>query len=82
MLSICCVGVYGCQPENPSVCFGMKPLTRPEVGEGRKVREKTEEVSQQKGAEEISRLERAVKRRRTTQLTEVSMVSGFCGSFV
>ena len=53
---------------------------------GRKIREKTvswqrrpEEVSQQKGAEELSRLETAVKRR--TQSTEVSMASSFYGGF-
>ena len=54
--------------------------TRPEVGEGRNVREKAE-VSQQKGVEEMSRLKRAVKRKRKTQSTEVSMACGFCGSF-
>ena len=51
-----------------------------EEGERKKVREKRE-VSQQKGADEISRLERAVKRRRRTQSTGISMASGFCGSF-
>ena len=47
-----------------------------ETGSGRG----KEGANQQKGAEEISRLERAVKRRRT-QSTEVSMASGYCGSF-
>ena len=55
---------------------------RLEVEEGREVWEKTERGSWQSRAEETSQLERAVKRRRRTQSTEVSMASDFCGSFV
>ena len=54
---------------------------RPEVDEGKKVPEKTERASWQRKAEETSRLESAVKRRRRTQSIEVSIASGFCGSF-
>ena len=68
--------VCGCQSENPFVCFSAKPtqracardLPRDQKDEGSEVREKTEESSQQKGAAEIIRDERPVKRRK--QLTK------------
>ena len=51
MLGIRCVGVCGCQSEDPFVCFGVKPTqracARDQKDEGRKVREKIED-SQQK----------------------------------
>ena len=78
MLGIRCVGVCGCQSENSFVYFGAKPtqracardLSRNWKDEERKVREKRRdqspvriEESQQKGAEENSRLEIEVQRR-------------------
>ena len=67
------------------VCFGAKDTqrglrmispARPEVEEWRKVWEMTERVSWQRRAGETSRLVIAVKRRRRTLSTEVSMASG------
>ena len=64
--------VCGCQSENPFLCFCAKPtqracardLPRDRKDKGKKVREKIEENSQQRGAEKDSRYERSTKRRR------------------
>ena len=61
-----------------------RSLARPEVDEGRKVPEKTERVSWQRWPEGDSQGQsrRWEWDRRRTQSTEVSVASGFCGSFV
>ena len=57
MLGIRSVGVCGCHSVNSFVCFGAKPTERASArDERRKVRKNTE-GSQQKGAEEISRVQ-------------------------
>ena len=61
---------------------GARSPARREVEEGRKIPEKTERTSWQRRAEETSRLEREVKRTRRTLSIKLSMVCGFCGSFV
>ena len=75
--------VCECQSGNPFVCFNARPTQKGCARDRKWTREGMSQRrgSQQKGAEEISRLERAVKRRRRTRSTEISMVCGFCGSF-
>ena len=70
MLGIRCVGMCGCQSGYPFFCFSAKPTQRACARDlpldrkdgGRKVREKPEGHSQQKGAEETSRQNRLVRR--------------------
>ena len=73
-LWVASVSVWGCQSEN-LFFLGAKPIQRAcardlpcdRKDERRKVREKTEEGSQSKGAEEDSWHERAVKREEEVQ---------------
>ena len=62
MLGIRCVGVCGCQSDNPFVCFGAKPTQRAFAWDLPRDRKKTREGrSQRRG--KGSRHEKSVKRR-------------------